>query len=46
MHRVRTELLKDLDRFEQSYRAAPADDSFVRWLGEQQARFEGWLSRL
>jgi hypothetical protein len=35
-----------LDRFEQKFKAAPADNSFERWLNEQQTRFEGWLARL
>ena len=46
MHRARTELLKDLDRFEKQFRAAPAGNSFKRWLKERQARYEGWLARL
>lgn len=46
MHHVRTELLGDLERFEEKFRAAPADNSFKRWLKGRQARFEGWLARL
>jgi hypothetical protein len=46
MHHVRTELLHDLERFEKKFQAAPADNSFKRWLAEQRARFEGWLARL
>ena len=46
MHHVRTELLGDLERFEQRLQAAPADNSFKSWLAGQQARFEGWLARL
>jgi hypothetical protein len=46
MHHVRTELLKDLERFEQQLRDAPAADNFKRGLVEQQARYEGWLARL
>lgn len=46
MHHVRTELLKDLARFEQKFQSAPADNSFKRWLKEQHARYEGWLARL
>jgi hypothetical protein len=46
MHYVRTELLKDLARFEKKFRAAPADNSFRRWLAGQQARYENWLARL
>ena len=46
MHHVRTELLHDLERFEKKFQAAPADNSFKRWLQERQARFEGWLARL
>ena len=46
MHIVRTELLNDLERFEQRHKAAPADDGFKHWLAEQQTRFEAWLARL
>ena len=46
MHHARTELLKDLDRFEKQFQAAPAANSFKRWLKERQARYEGWLARL
>ncbi|HEX8151442.1 MAG TPA: hypothetical protein VF591_29950 [Pyrinomonadaceae bacterium] len=46
MHHVRTELLKDLERFEKKFQAAPADNSFKGWLAEQQTRFEAWLARL
>jgi hypothetical protein len=46
MHHVRTELLKDLERFEKKFQTAPADNGFKRWLAEQQARYEGWLARL
>ena len=46
MHHVRTELLNDLERFEKKFQAAPADNSFKRWLKQRQARYEGWLARL
>jgi hypothetical protein len=46
MHYVRTELLKDLGRFEEKFQTAPADNSFKLWLAEQQARYENWLARL
>ena len=46
MHKVRTELLNDLERFEKKFQSAPADNSFKSWLAEQQSRFEGWLARL
>lgn len=46
MHHVRTGLLNDLERFEKKAQAAPAENSFKLWLGEQQSRFEGWLARL
>jgi len=46
IHRVRAELLEDLSRFESRFRAAPAENSFGRWLEERRARYEGWLARL
>lgn len=46
MHHVRTELLKDLARFEKGSQAAPEALGFGRWLAEQRARFEDWLARL
>lgn len=46
MNLVRTELLKDLERFEQKFEAAPAGNSFEGWLAGQQARLEAWLARL
>ena len=46
MHYVKTELLKDLGRFEKKFQAAPDANSFKRWLAEQQARYENWLARL
>lgn len=46
MHRVRRQLLDDLDAFEKAFRAAPADNSFKLWLKERQASYESWLSRL
>ncbi|HWS88213.1 MAG TPA: hypothetical protein VN282_14680 [Pyrinomonadaceae bacterium] len=46
MHKVRTELLGDLERFEKRFQAAPADNSFQSWLAEQRSRLEAWLARL
>lgn len=46
MHRVRRELLEELDAFEKQFRAAPASNSFKAWLKQKQALCEGWLSRL
>jgi hypothetical protein len=46
MHHVKTELLNDLQRFEQKLQAAPADHSFKGWRAERQARYENWLARL
>ncbi len=46
MNIVRRGLLKDLERFEKKFEAAPAGNSFEGWLAEQQARFEAWLARL
>lgn len=46
MHHVRTELLKDLERFEKQPESAPAGHDFKRWLEEQEARHKAWLARL
>lgn len=46
MHIVRTELLCDLERFEQKLKSAPDDDGFKRWLADEQTRLENWLARL
>lgn len=46
MHRVRRELLEDLDAFEKKFRSAPTENSFKEWLKTRQERFEAWSSRL
>jgi hypothetical protein len=46
MHHVRTEMLKDLERFEKQSESAPAGNGFKRWLEEQEARYKAWLARL
>jgi len=46
MHRVRRDLLEELDAFEKQFRAEPAGNSFKAWLRQKQALCEGWLSRL